>query len=140
MTTTDSHWDDRPILSTGQLALFLGGSEDSFTGLLLTLISKAQATAENRSRLEMAFPYETAAWRMWQSMDPAPTFRELREALDAAPDGPEQTARELVARMREVRGHIEDMGDDERAYMLGALTGALERLLPPRRVRAHSAL
>jgi hypothetical protein len=42
--------------------------------------------------------------------------------------------RALIARMREVRGHIEDMGEQERVYMLGALTGALERhlrTLPP---------
>lgn len=39
------------------------------------------------------------------------------------------TDRALVARMEEVRGHIEDMGDDERVFMLGALTGALERHL-----------
>ena len=39
------------------------------------------------------------------------------------------TDRALVARMKEVRGHIEDMGASERAFMLGALTGALERHL-----------
>jgi hypothetical protein len=39
------------------------------------------------------------------------------------------TERALVARMQEVRGHIEDMGDDERVFMLGALCGALERHL-----------
>jgi hypothetical protein len=35
--------------------------------------------------------------------------------------------RALVARMREVRGHVEDMPADERVFMLGALAGALER-------------
>jgi hypothetical protein len=35
--------------------------------------------------------------------------------------------RALVARMMGFLGHIEDMGDDERVFMLGALTGALER-------------
>ena len=39
------------------------------------------------------------------------------------------TDRALVARMKEVREHIEDMGDDERVFMLGALCGALERHL-----------
>jgi hypothetical protein len=39
------------------------------------------------------------------------------------------TDRSLVGRMKEVRDHIEDMGDDERVFMLGALTGALERHL-----------
>jgi hypothetical protein len=37
--------------------------------------------------------------------------------------------RALVARVSEVRGCIEDMPDDERVFMLGALTGALERHL-----------
>jgi hypothetical protein len=31
-------------------------------------------------------------------------------------------------------GHIQDMGEDERVFMLGALTGALERRLPAWRV------
>jgi hypothetical protein len=37
--------------------------------------------------------------------------------------------RALIERMSEVRGHIEDMPGDERVFMLGALTGALERHL-----------
>lgn len=36
---------------------------------------------------------------------------------------------ELVGRMRKFLGRIEDMGDDERLFMLGALTGALEGML-----------
>jgi hypothetical protein len=36
---------------------------------------------------------------------------------------------ELVARMRKFLGHIEDMGDDERLFMLGAMAGALEGML-----------
>ena len=127
MTETDA-WGDRPIPTTAQLALFLGGSEDSFTGMLLVLIAKAQATPENFSRLELAFPEAVAAWRMWQSMSPAPTFRQLREALERA-DGaePRATAVALLERMREVP--IEDMDADEREFMLGALTGALESAL-----------
>lgn len=78
-------WDDRQMWGTGDLAVFLGGSEDSFTGLLLVLISKAQNTPENMRRLELAFPREVTAWRTWQSMSPCPTFRELREALAALP-------------------------------------------------------
>jgi ATP-dependent Clp protease ATP-binding subunit ClpC len=35
----------------------------------------------------------------------------------------------LVARMRKFLGHIEDMGDDERLFMLGAMAGALEGML-----------
>jgi hypothetical protein len=37
----------------------------------------------------------------------------------------------LLDRMRLFLGHIEDMGDDERVFMLGALTGALGRHLSP---------
>jgi hypothetical protein len=76
-------WDDMQLYGTGDLARFLGGSEDSFTGLLLVLIAKAQSTPENMGRLELAFPREVTAWKMWQSMSPVPTSRQLREALDA---------------------------------------------------------
>lgn len=41
------------------------------------------------------------------------------------------TDRALVARMKQYLGHVQDMGDDERVFMLGALTGALERHLNP---------
>jgi hypothetical protein len=80
MTETTS-WEDRQMWGTGDLALFLGGSGDSFTGLLLVLITKAQATPGNYSRLKSAFPREVRAWETWNSMSPAPTFAQLREAL-----------------------------------------------------------
>jgi hypothetical protein len=80
-----SPWDDMQLYGTGDLARFLGGSEDSFTGLLLVLITKAQSTPANFSRLELAFPREVAAWKMWNSMSPVPTARELREALEEQP-------------------------------------------------------
>jgi len=54
--TETPEWDDRQMWGLGDLALFLGGSEDSFTGLLLVLITKAQATPENYGRLKLAFP------------------------------------------------------------------------------------
>ncbi len=47
----------------------------------------------------------------------APTFAPVTAWLE--------TPRALLARMAEVRGHIEDMGSDERVFMLGALAGAL---------------
>jgi hypothetical protein len=50
--------------------------------------------------------------------------------MTAADDFPDQD-RALVARMKTFLGHIEDMGDDERLLMLGALTGALDRHLNP---------
>lgn len=73
-------WDNRLVASTGDLAVFLGGSSDSFTGKLLELIAKAQATPSNFARLEAAFPREVAAWRTWQLMPEVPTFAQLREA------------------------------------------------------------
>ena len=77
MTADD--WDDRQMFGTGDLAVFLGGSEDSFTGLLIVLMQKADHG--NLHRLRFAFPREFRAWVTWNSMSPVPTFRELREAL-----------------------------------------------------------
>ena len=84
VTETDP-WAGQVIYSTAQLALFLGGSEDSFTGLLLVLMQKADPG--NKARLAGAFPRETAAYDMWMSMSPAPTFAQLREALAGQDDG-----------------------------------------------------
>jgi hypothetical protein len=44
---------------------------------------------------------------------------------------PRAAALVLLERMREVRGHIEDMPDGERVWILGALAGALESALDP---------
>jgi hypothetical protein len=41
--------------------------------------------------------------------------------------------RALLDRMGQFLGHIEDMGGDERVYMLGRLAGALSRHLDPPR-------
>ena len=78
-----AEWDDTGIPTTGVLALFLGGSEDSFTGLLLTLIAKADP--ERRVLLGAAFPREVMAWATWMEVD-APTFATLRAELDAQHD------------------------------------------------------
>ena len=83
MTETDA-WDDRLVDHTAELALFLGGSHDSFTGKLLELIAKAQSTPDNFWRLRLAFPREVRAWETWNAMSPCPTYRELREALAGA--------------------------------------------------------
>jgi hypothetical protein len=45
------------------LCLFLGGSDDSFTGDLLRLIAKADPG--NRERLRLAYPRVVAAWQVW---------------------------------------------------------------------------
>jgi hypothetical protein len=92
-------WDNRQMFGTGDLAVFLGGSETSFTGLLLVLMQKADPG--NLSRLRLAFPREVKAWETWNSTSPVPTFAELREALADAETGDalmrEWRARELPA-------------------------------------------
>jgi hypothetical protein len=62
----------------GDLALFLGGSDDSFTGDLLRLIAKADPG--NRALLQRTFPAEVEAWTAWMSLD-EPTAGALREQL-----------------------------------------------------------
>ena len=57
------------------LCLFCGGSADSFTGLLLALIAKADPG--NRERLRAGFLEEVAAWETWQSVPPGMTAGEL---------------------------------------------------------------
>lgn len=115
MAAMTDAWDDRPIRTTAELAVFLGGSEDSFTGLLLTLIEKARATPVNMMRLEKGFPREVEAWKAWQSMPQIPTFRELREALDAL-DEPARRGLEMLkeaaakadpAQVARIKAHID---------------------------------
>ena len=88
---TADTWDERPIHATGDLALFLGGSHDSFTGKLLELVAKADP--ENRGRLKLAFPRQVLAWQQWQSCSPAPTFGQMRD---------------LMAGVEPIAAHLED--------------------------------
>jgi hypothetical protein len=90
-----SEWDDRQIDATGDLALFLGGSHDSFTGKLLELAAKADP--ENRGRLKIAFPRVVLAWEQWQSCSPAPTFAQMRD---------------LMTGVEPVAAHLEDLVRD----------------------------
>jgi hypothetical protein len=69
-------WQDKQMYGTGDLARFLGGSEDSFTGLLIVLMQKADPG--NLARIRKGFPQQVRAWEPWNAMSPAPT----REALD----------------------------------------------------------
>lgn len=71
-----------PMYGLGDLALFLGGSADSFTGDLLRLIAKAQSTPENLARLTRGFPAAVRAWAVWNGMDPCPTADQLAAELD----------------------------------------------------------
>ena len=75
---------DRRMYGTDDLAVFLGGSASSFTGLLVILMQKADPG--NLARLKLAFPREFAAWETWGAMSPVPTFAELRAALDLHPE------------------------------------------------------
>lgn len=70
---------DKPIRVLGHLAVYLGGSEDSFTGRLLALFQKADPG--NYRRLSAAFPDEARALEAWSRMQPAPTWQELRDYL-----------------------------------------------------------
>lgn len=71
---------DEPMHGIGDLALALGGSEDSFTGRLLQLIAKADP--QNRERLRLGYPRIVRAWELWMSTTPTPTSGELLFALD----------------------------------------------------------
>lgn len=69
-----------PLHGLGDLALALGGSEDSFTGKLLQLIAKADPS--NRDRLRLGFPRVVRAWELWMATSPTPTASDLLAALD----------------------------------------------------------
>jgi len=78
----------------GDLCLFLGGSwetlagQSSFTGEVLKLIVKAQATPENFLGLALAFPRVVTAWRTWMDMRPIPTAAELAAELTRRAERP----------------------------------------------------
>jgi hypothetical protein len=71
----------RPCGSWEELCLFLDGSATSFTGMLLTLIEKADPG--NRARLRAEFPRHVAAWETWVAIAPC-TWGELEAAIPAA--------------------------------------------------------
>lgn len=85
-------WADRQMTLVDDLALFLEGSGDSFTGDLLRLMRKADPG--NRSALRAAFPKIDAALFHWERLSPlvnvagGPTMRQLLTALndDDEPD------------------------------------------------------
>lgn len=69
------------IRTAGDLARFLGGDADSFTGDLLHLIAKADPG--NRERLGIAFSREVCAWQLWQGFEQRPTALELWQEMEA---------------------------------------------------------
>jgi hypothetical protein len=52
----------------------------------------------------------------------------LRQSNEPAPRPPDRSLLGAAARVRQFTGHIEDLGDDERVFLLGALAGGAEKL------------
>lgn len=75
----DLAWDGWKVHSTGELAVFLGGSDTSFTGMLLDLIAKADPG--NKAKIRLGFPHTVAVYDAWMTCDPVPTWGEVKAAL-----------------------------------------------------------
>lgn len=71
-------WRSRPMPTLYELALFLRGSETSFTGQLLRLMMKADPG--HRARLARGFPVEAEALEAWMALEPV-TFGSLLDTL-----------------------------------------------------------
>lgn len=131
-------WADRPITATAELAIFLGGGPGSFTGEVLKLITKAQATPANMARLTLAFPREVQAWRTWMAMSPAPTYSQLAAELAAQPAIPTEKAPSaedslggldaLRATWRLAAGLLANQGQPGDEQMAGVLLGCSRQL------------
>lgn len=67
------------------LCIFLGGSTDSFTGMLLHLIAKADPF--NLNRLRRAFPEEVRAWQIWMEAPKSLAAAEFDEWEKAINEG-----------------------------------------------------
>jgi hypothetical protein len=69
------------VTDSAEMAFLLGG--DSFTGILILLIAKADP--DNRARLKTAYPVEVEAYELWQqlagTMEAPPTRQHLCAAL-----------------------------------------------------------
>jgi hypothetical protein len=74
---------DTPVTDTGHLAVVLGGSEDSFTGMLLELMHKADPG--NRMKLAQAFPLAHIALEIWMALPEPPTFAQMQEIMEPPP-------------------------------------------------------
>lgn len=70
--------DDYPLSGLGDLAIFFGGSDDSWTGLFLRLVAKSDH--EHRERLREAFPLLVVGWEVWMRQT-SPTVGSLATAL-----------------------------------------------------------
>jgi hypothetical protein len=98
-----------PVDSWGELCLFLKGSPDSFTGMLLALLAKSDPG--NLARLRRLFPRHVAAWEIWVVRAPQLTYGELEEALAGrGHDAREAAVEELVD---ELRATLPESAQDE---------------------------
>lgn len=79
MTPPNSWPEDYKVESWNDLCIFLGGSDDSFTGQLLLLVAKADPG--NRAKLRSVYPREVAAWEVW-GRNPYETHAELTRLID----------------------------------------------------------
>lgn len=102
-------FEDLELHGLGDLAAVLGGSEDSFTGVLLHLIAKADPS--NRARLLLAFPRQVRAWELWMEARPTPNGGQMLALL--ADDDPYHIDIDLAGLPA------------EQAYELGRLTHAM---------------
>lgn len=74
-----AHPADRPVVTYADLARYLGGSPDSWTGDFLRLVAKSDP--QHRAALRRAAPYAVAAWEIWQTAERPVTGAELTERL-----------------------------------------------------------
>lgn len=70
--------DDLRLSEFHELCLFLGGSDDSWTGVFLGLVGKSDP--RHRAQLAVAFPLMVRAWEIWVSR-PEVTVASLTRSL-----------------------------------------------------------
>lgn len=71
---------DQVVVTTSHLALFLGGSEDSFTGHLVYLIAKGHP--QHDGRVARGYPGPVRAYQVWMAASSQPTAKQLYEAIE----------------------------------------------------------
>lgn len=80
MKRTGALRPEQVVSDLPMLALFLGGSGDSFTGDLLRLMRKADPG--NRARLARGFAREDTALALWELNPEPPTAEQLAAQLE----------------------------------------------------------
>jgi hypothetical protein len=72
---------DTELRVVSQLAVFLDGMPDAFTGSLLTAIHHSDD--RNRNKLAIVFPWEVAAFETWAGQPTPPTAAGLCQIMRA---------------------------------------------------------